>query len=290
MFSRIFTARALNQSFRGQLTRNITSYQQHSSGIEILSAKQPTCRMYSQKAQETFVFTSANIQNPDIKPGLDVINVPLILATDESLEGFGRILHDVSDATVENKTFEIVPWPHNGWRKLDPNTGDEAGTTEGEFQVHWEGDYFYGKNLAVATVNNTYLDGFGAMPEHASAITPSPQQGEEASIFLWMSDYHPDGAQMFFPMKQIPFVVCLGPSSAGDDIRPEQMRAFYVPAGKGVYIHPGTWHNGVYVHPAHCPTTFLTRQGKVHARISASWAVEFNSILKLSLPWELAEN
>lgn len=64
---------------------------------------------------------------------------------------------------------------------------------------------------------------------------------------------------------------CLGPNTAGDDIKPEQMRAFLVPKGKGVYFHPGTWHNGVYVAPANTPARFLTRQGKVHARVSASW-------------------
>ena len=45
----------------------------------------------------------------------------------------------------------------------------------------------------------------------------------------------------------------------------------------------GTWHNGVYVAKQHTPGTFLTRQGKVHARISASWAAEFNTLLKVSL-------
>lgn len=45
-----------------------------------------------------------------------------------------------------------------GWRQLDPETGDEAGTTEGDFEVHWSGDYFHGKNLAIASASNTYLD------------------------------------------------------------------------------------------------------------------------------------
>ncbi|CAE7667448.1 unnamed protein product [Symbiodinium sp. CCMP2456] len=56
-----------------------------------------------------------------------------------------------------------------------------------------------------------------------------------------MSDYHPDGGQLFWPRTPVPFTVCLGPASAGDDIKPEDMRAFHVPQGKGIYIHPGTW-------------------------------------------------
>ena len=111
--------------------------------------------------------------------------------------------------------------------------------------MHWKGDFFYGKNLAVATTNNTYLDGLGAKPEQATHDEPGI--GGDKFIHLWMSDYHPDGAQLFWPLKPIPFVVCLGPNTKGDDIQPKDMRAFLVPAGKGVYFHPGTWHNGVYI-------------------------------------------
>ena len=68
------------------------------------------------------------------------------------------------------------------------------------------------------------------------------------------------GGQLFWPRTPVPFTVCLGPASAGDDIKPEDdgsrhpcryevvafkslqdMRAFHVPQGKGIYIHPGTW-------------------------------------------------
>ena len=69
----------------------------------------------------------------------------------------------------------------------------------------------------------------------------------------------------------------------GDDIRPEHMRAFAIPAGRGVYLNPGTWHNGVYALPRHCPARFLTRQGRVHARVSASWAAEFGALLRVPL-------
>jgi ureidoglycolate lyase/seryl-tRNA synthetase len=98
-----------------------------------------------------------------------------------------------------------------------------------------------------------------------------------------MSDYHPDGAQLFFPEKKIPFVVCMAKNSCGDDVKPQDMRAFYVPAGVGVYFYPGTWHNSVYVAPEHSPATFFTRQGRVHARVSCSWAAEFGTLLRVPL-------
>lgn len=162
------------------------------------------------------------------------------IASDDTLAGLGRLVHDPEDFTVAGKTFEITKWPQLGWRPLDPGTGDEAGTTEGDFEVQWQGDFFYGKNLAIATENNEYLDGLGALPE----LAETDKDADASSIHLWMSDYHPDGGQLFWPRQPIPFSVCLGPASRGDDIKPEDMRAFHVPAGKGVYIHPGTWHNG----------------------------------------------
>ena len=48
-------------------------------------------------------------------------------------------------------------------------------------------------------------------------------------------------------------------------------------------FHPGTWHNGVYVEQQYSPATFLTRQGRVHARVSASWAEEFGCLLRVPL-------
>ena len=135
--------------------------------------------------------------------------------------------------------------------------------------------------MAIASANNFYLDGLGAPPE--SARRAAPAAGDGSAIYLWMSDYHPDGGQLFWPREPVPFVVCLGSKEHGDDIRPEHMRAFAVPEGRGVYIHPGTWHNGVYVSPAHAPATFLTRQGRVHARVSCSWAAERGTLLRVPL-------
>jgi len=232
---------------------------------------------------EKFVFTEENFRNPKLPLGLEVLDIPLVEATDQNLEGFGKIIDNPDDWTVEKKTFEIVAWPVQGWRPLDPATGDEAGTTEGSFDVAWRGDFYYGKNLAVATTNNTYLDGLGARPEVASHEEPS---GSGQEIYLWMSDYHPDGGQLFWPLKPLPFVVTLGKACHGDDITPGDMKAFYIPAGKGVYFHPGTWHNGVYICKEDSPARFLTRQGRVHARVSASWAAEFKTLIKVPLKLE----
>lgn len=238
-----------------------------------------------QRFGSSYTFSSDGFRSPDLPLGLAVRDVPLKLATDESLVGLGCLVHDPDAFTCEKRTFEIVRWPQPGWRSLDPGTGDEAGTTEGDFEVWWEGDFFYGRNHAIATANNTYLDGLGAPPEQARKQGEEHRRSEEA-IYLWMTDYHPDGGQLFWPRQPVPFVVCLGPAAKGDAIQPEDMCAFAIPPGKGLYIHPGTWHNGFYVHPDETrdgPLTVLTRQGRVHARISVSWAHEFGTLLRVPL-------
>jgi ureidoglycolate lyase len=233
------------------------------------------------RALSPFEFTPESIRDPKLRSNLRVLDVPCVPATEQSLQGFGHLISSADERTVERGNFEIVQWPQPGWRPLDPQTGDEAGTTEGEFDVLWHGDHFFGHNRAVATKNNFYLDGLGAIPERASRTPPAT--GDGSAIYLWMSDYHPDGAQLFFPLVPTPFTVCLGLSRHGDNVRPQDMRAFRIPEGKGVYIHPSTWHNGVYVPPDRAPATFVTRQGRVHARVSASWAAEFDTLLRVPL-------
>lgn len=263
--------------------------------------------------EPAFDFSPENFRRPSLPDGCTVLDVPVATVTDENaaelLEkpGFGCLVEDPADFVAggggkqgEKYRFEIVKWPAQGWRSLDPATGDEAGTTEGAFEVQWKGDFFVGRNLAISTVNNVYLDGLGTRtPTLASesgaksvALNGTEEGSDGSTLYLWMSDYHPDGGQLFFPMcgrgeAPCPFFVCLGPPEHGDDIRPEHMRAFQIPAGRGVYINPGTWHNGIYVHRKRClngePRSFLTRQGRVHARVSCSWAAEFKTLLRVRL-------
>merc|ERR1711965_626421 len=115
---------------------------------------------------QPFEFTEANFRKPELPAGLAVRDVPVVRATDEALRGFGRLIPRPDLAAHAGKEgdpfglrspgipsvgagdFEIVPWPRDGpgqFRKLDPGTGDEAGTTEGEFLVRWDGDFYMGE-------------------------------------------------------------------------------------------------------------------------------------------------
>jgi ureidoglycolate lyase len=223
-------------------------------------------------------------QKPEIPSGVEVHQVPIVRATDESLKGYGCLVDDPDNFTIENGKFEIIPWPHTGWRSLDPGTGDEGGTTEGAFRLFWHHGNLFGENLALTTTANKYLLGLGALPSEPSANDSSPGNADFHAVdhvYVWYSDYHPDGGQMFYS-ENSPFVANLAPA-LGDSIRPEDFTAFYVEAGFGLYIHPGVWHNAVYVKPEHAPTDIFGRQGKVHARISVRWTEEFNKLLRVPL-------
>jgi ureidoglycolate lyase len=216
-------------------------------------------------------------QSPQIPSAVDVHDVPIVKATDEALKGYGRLVDDPRNFTVEDGSFEIVPWPHAGWRSLDPGTGDEGGTTEGAFRLFWHDGNLFGENLALSTTANKYLLGLGALPSQSAEIHSPAEKSDLPSIdhvYVWYSDYHPDGGQMFYS-KHSPFVANLAPALV--------VHAFYVEAGMGLYIHPGVWHNAVYVKPEHAPTDIFGRQGKVHARISVRWTEEFNKVLRVPL-------
>ena len=206
--------------------------------------------------------------NPGVPAGLPHFEAPVVEATPESLAGYGELVDD-----PEDRPIEIVPWPVAGWRKLDPSTGDEGGTTEGIFDFIWEGDTLRGRNAAV---NGDYILGW--------AVDPATAKGGERSelpeqVLLWHLNYHPDGGQLFFPLERSAFMAPL--ALPGDDLKPEDIKIFHVQGGKGLYIHPSIWHEGIF--PLSPASRVFDRQGKVHARVSCDLAREFGVLLKVPL-------
>lgn len=205
--------------------------------------------------------------NPNIPADLSRVQVPVIEATNESLEGFGFLVRDPNDVEIE-----IVRWPAQGWRPVDPDTGDEAGTTEGIFISEWRGDILYGRNAAV---DGHYILGYATEPTEASEQhTRDPER-----LLLWHANYHPDGGQLFFPEKNKPFLAPL--AKPGDDITPGDFVCFYCRGDAGLYIHPNVWHEGIFaISGEH---RFFDRQGAVHARVSIDFPRECKCLLEVSL-------
>ncbi len=214
-----------------------------------------------------------NYLDPQTPAGLRHITMPVQLGNYENLVGFGQPV--VADH--ESFEIEIVRWPATGWRPIDTDSGDEAGTTQGVFSSYWKGDVLYGRNEAVG---GHYVLGYATDP----ATAREDHSRSADSILMWHANYHPDGGQLFFPLDNKPFVVPL--ALPGDDIQPSDFVCFWFDGSCGLYIHPGVWHEGVFT----CQGTqrFFDRQGAVHARVSANFPNEFECLLQAPLTRPLA--
>lgn len=205
--------------------------------------------------------------SPDVPGQLPWFDVPIVVADDDSVRGFGCLVDD-----PDNFDIEIVQWPAQGWRPVDAGTGDEAGTVEGIFHSEWHGQVLRAKNDAV---DGDYVLGWSTNPETASEDTVQDPE----RVLLWHMNYHPDGGQLFFPLDRQPFVVPL--AMPGDDLALEDIVALWCDGSRGLYIHPGIWHDGVFASTG--GQSFRDRQGRVHARVSCNIAREFGVFLNVPL-------
>ncbi len=206
--------------------------------------------------------------SPDVPERLPWHDVPLVVASDETVGDYGCLVDD-----PEAFDIEIVQWPAQGWRPVDAGTGDEGGVVEGIFHSAWQGEILYGSNDAV---KGHYILGWSTNPGSADAnvTLDNPQ-----SVLLWHLNYHPDGGQLFYPLDRQAFVVPV--ALPGDDLELDDIVALWCDGSRGLYIHPGIWHEGVF--PATREQSFRDRQGRVHARVSCNVAREFGVFLNVPL-------
>ena len=202
------------------------------------------------------------------KPSLDIFQVPLIEATNISVNNYGLLVDNPDDYEIE-----IVTWPAPDWRPIDKNTGNEGGFVEGVFHCEWEGDVLMAKNDAV---NGHYVLGWSCDPQEASNTS---QTAPRDQVLLWHMNYHPDGGQLFYPIENKPFVVPV--ALPGDDLKLADIVALWCDGSQGLYIHPNVWHEGVF--PTQDIQSFGDRQGRVHARVSCDIGEEFNCYLAIPL-------
>ena len=202
--------------------------------------------------------------NPALPSGLRRVVMPVVQATPQTLEGYGRLVDDPAACQVE-----IVRWPARGARPVDADTGDQGGPTEGVFVSQWKGDLLHGRNEAV---DGHYVLAYASEPADAREDHDRPP----STMLLWHANYHPDGGQLFFPLDRRPFYVPL--ARPGDDITPERFVCFRFEGDRGLYIHPDIWHEGVFTLSG--TQRFFDRQGAVHARVSVDFAREFGCLVE----------
>lgn len=206
--------------------------------------------------------------SPDVPQQLPWHDVPLLVASDASVRGYGHLVDNPDDFNIE-----IVQWPAQGWRSIDAGTGDEGGVVEGVFHSEWRGEVLHGNNDAV---DGSYILGWSTNP---GSVDANATTGDPERVLLWHMNYHPDGGQLFYPLERQPFVVPV--AMPGDDLGLEDIVAFWCDGSRGLYIHPGIWHEGVF--PATRAQSFRDRQGRVHARVSCNVSQEFGVFLNVPL-------
>ena len=212
-------------------------------------------------------------QNLDEMPSLkdqeiNIKNVQLILASEDSLKGYANLIYSYEDAEVE-----IVPWPVSGKRTLVPGTGNEAGVVEDLFEMKRSGDILFANNLAV---KRKYITGWYSDP--ASAVLEKETKNCQ-HIYTHEANYHPDSGQIFFPKDKDPFLALL--AKPGDDVKLEDFVAFYCDGSFGIHIHPCVWHQPLF--PLKNSMVFKNKQGRVHACVSVDFIEEFNSYIAVPI-------
>jgi ureidoglycolate lyase/seryl-tRNA synthetase len=194
--------------------------------------------------------------------------VPLVVATDETLRGYGYVVPDFARGRVT-----IMTWPQPGWRPVVPGTGNEGGIVEDSFIMERHGEVQHAANRAVG---RSYITGWFTDPATASA---DRQPIDTSRIYTHEANYHPDGGQIFAPRDRAAFVALL--ARPGDDVRPEHFVAFHCDGTFGIHIDPGVWHQPVF--PLGPTAIFDDKQGRVHACIAVDFASEFGCYLEVPL-------
>lgn len=214
---------------------------------------------------------TVTLDSREKQPSLNDVNihdVSVIHATKENFEKFGNIVTDYDAEKVEIKV-----WPAPGWRKVDANTGDEGGITEGPFEMFRSGDMMCAENHAVG---GHYTTGWFGDP---SLADPNSNRTDYDRIYIREANYHPDGGQVFFPRNGQPFIALL--ALPGDDIKPEDFVAFYCDGSFGIQIKADIWHQPPF--SVNDQMVFDDKQSAVHACISVDFIDEFNTYVSFEV-------
>lgn len=206
-----------------------------------------------------------------IPKSLDKVGVheaELIIATNETLGDLGFLVDDFDKAEVQ-----IVQWPQLGTRPVLAGTGLGGGITEGDFEMHWDGQMLKTHNHAVG---GQYITGWSCDPTLASENT---ERQQTEFLYTFEANYHPDGGQVFYPVDNKPFIALL--AQEGDDIKPEDFKAFYFDGSQGVHINASVWHQPLF--PVGQSQVFKDKQGAVHACIACNFVEEFGVYIKVPL-------
>jgi len=132
--------------------------------------------------------------------------VPWIIATPETLAGFGRI---VPDFTADSVT--IVTWPQPGWRRVVAGTGNEGGIVEERFVMerHPDGGQIFAPQGGAPFVALLAPPGDDVKPENFVAFYCNGSFGIHIDPSVWHQPVFPLQERAVFDNKQGRLHACI---------------------------------------------------------------------------------
>ena len=208
----------------------------------------------------------ADYLNPDLPAGLARVVMPVVDATPATLEGYGCLVDDPASCGIE-----IVRWPAQGSRPVDPDTGDEGGTTEGTFvSANGRATSCTAATMPSAdtTSSRTASDPGRADADHRArpaahaALARELPSGRRPALLPARTEAVPGAARAAGRRRRSPRISSASASTAtaaSTSIRTSGTRACSRQSGT---------------------QRFFDKQGAVHARVSVDFAREFGCLLE----------
>ncbi|UII32475.1 ureidoglycolate lyase [Fulvivirga ulvae] len=187
-----------------------------------------------------------NYPQPVISGKLLWQETPIEIATDENIAPFGVLVDDHQEYSEK------------------PDSGGSV------FNFWWKGNSIFSED---ESENDSALLGWSVAPEEAEEAEPTRDQA-----LLWHACQYPDTGQLYFPLRGEDYIIVL--AEPHQDIRPKHFRAFHITGGKGIYIHPGIWHEGII--PLNERASFY-KQGDTDNRVNMNFAEDMGAFLAIPL-------
>ncbi|MBL6448697.1 ureidoglycolate lyase [Fulvivirga sp. 29W222] len=152
-----------------------------------------------------------NYPQPIISSKLFWQETPIEIATDKNIAPFGVLVDDYQE-------YKEKP--------------DSSGSV---FNFWWKGNSIYSED---ESKNDRTLLGWSVVPEETEGADLN-----RAQALLWNACQYPDAGQLYYPLRGEDYIIVLAESHS--DIKPNHFRSFHITGGKGIYIHPGIWQEGI---------------------------------------------
>lgn len=138
------------------------------------------------------------------------------------------------------------------------------------YNFWWKGNLFYHENETTGRVLHTGTSMLGGSDDTLLS---------RENVHIWEVFSLENAHQLFYPLRGEDYILPLG--GVGKDAHPENFTAFYVSGGRGVYLHPSIWCNGII--PLTERASFYHQINGTTVYSSKNFSKELNSLLTVPL-------